>query len=116
MDFLYYSTWLFAEQVRLLSELALEGCPWWSWSPGGSGPSGPAVPACRPAPSPPPGYFERLLGVVERVARHASFPGHQEAVQQCLEEVGDLIDSGRITTDQGAVLAGILSSARSRMA
>jgi hypothetical protein len=114
MDILYYSTWLLAEQLRLFGELALEGCRWWNWSPGGAGPSDPPAPACGPAP--PPGYFERLLGVAERIARHASFPGHQEAVEQCLEDVGDLIDAGRITTDQGAVLAGILSGACSRMA
>ena len=29
MALLYYSTWLFAEQLRLFNELVLEGCRWW---------------------------------------------------------------------------------------
>ena len=66
-----------------------------------------AAPPCGLAP--PPGYFERLLRVVERIARHASFPGKQSAVEKCMEEVGDLIAAGRITAGEGAVLADILS-------
>ena len=107
MAFLYYSTWLFAEQLRFLHELALEGSRWWDWSPGGAGPSGPPASACGSAP--PPGYFESLLGVAKRIVGHASFPGQDEAVEQCLGEVGDLIAAGRITADEGAALAGILS-------
>ncbi len=109
MALLYYSTWLFAEQLRLFNELVLEGCRWWDWSPGGEGLLAPGVPTRGPAP--PPGYFEKLLGVAERIAGHASFPGKHEAVEGCLEEVGDLIAAGRITADQGAVLADILSGA-----
>ena len=107
MAFLYYSPWLFTEQVRLFHELALQGCRWWNWSPGGAGPLDRPVPACRSAP--PPGYFERLIGVAKRIVAHASFSGKHEAVEQCLEEVGDLIATGTITADQGAVLELILS-------
>ena len=67
----------------------------------------PQAPVCGPAP--PPGYFDRLLGVAKRIVGHASFPGKDEAVEQCLEEVGDLIAEGRITADEGAALTGILS-------
>ncbi len=107
MAFLYYSTWLFTEQLRFFHELALEGWRWWDWSPGGARPSSPPAPTCGPAP--PPGYFERLLGVAKRIVGHASVPGKDEAVERCLEEVGDLIAAGRITADEGAALAGILS-------
>jgi hypothetical protein len=107
MAFLYISTWLFTEQLRLFHELALEGCRWWYWSLGGAGLLYRPASECRPAP--PSGYFERLLGVARRIVGHASFPGKHEAVQQCLEEVGDLIATGTITADQGAVLAHLLS-------
>ncbi len=110
MDFLYYSTWLFAEQLRLFNNLALEGCRWWNWSRWGARPFDPPATTCGSAP--PPSYFERLVGVAEQIARHASFPDHQEAVQQCLEEVGDLIATGRITPGQGLILEGILLGAR----
>ncbi len=107
MAFLYFSTWLFTEQLRLFHELALEGCRWWNWSLGGAGPLDGPAPACGPAP--PPGYFEKLLEVARRIVGHASFPGKQEAVSQCLEEVDDLIATGTITAGQGALLAHILS-------
>jgi len=47
---------------------------------------------------------------VERIAGHASYPGKQQAVDQCAEDVKDLIASGRITADQGAILLDILSA------
>ncbi len=106
MAYLYYSTWLLAEQLRLFSDLALEGCRWWNWPPEGSGSSAPQAPACGLAP--PPAYFERLVGIAERIVDHATFPGKHTAVEQCLEEVGDLIAAGRITAGQGAILADIL--------
>jgi|GEM_PF-1404374 len=114
MAYLYYSTWLLGEQLRLFSDLALEGCRWWNWPPGGSGSSAPQAPACGSAP--PPAYFERLVGIAERIVGHATFPGKHTAVEQCLEEVGDLIAAGRITAGQGAILAGILLGARPRVA
>jgi hypothetical protein len=107
MAFLYFSTWLFNEQLRLFHEVAIEGCRWWKWSLGGAGPLDRPARACRPAP--PSDYFERLVGVARRMVGHASFPGKHEALSQCLEEVDDLIASGTITAGQGALLAQILS-------
>jgi hypothetical protein len=52
--------------------------------------------------------FERLLAVVERVARHADLPGKQETVDLCLEDIDDLSASGRITDDQADVLRELL--------
>lgn len=110
MTYFYYSTWLLAEQMRLFSDLILEGCRWWNWPPGGSGASAPRAPACGPAP--PPAYFERLVGTAKRIVGHAAFPDKDTAVGHCLEEVGELIAAGRITAGQGAILRGILSGAR----
>ncbi len=75
----------------------------------------PAGPRVR-ARAPPPAYFERLVGIAERIVGHATFPGKHTAVEQCLEEVGDLIAAGKITAGQGAILAGILLGARPRVA
>lgn len=110
MAYLYYSTWLLAEQLRLFSDLALECCRWWNWLPLGLWFSASQAIACVPAS--PPAYFERLVGIAEQIVGHASFPGKHTAVEQCLEEVEDLIASGRITTGQGAILADILLGAR----
>jgi len=77
MAYLYYSTWLLAEQLRLFSDLALEGCRWWNWPPGGSGSSAPQAPACGSAP--PPAYFERLVGIAERIV------GHEEKYRKRIE-------------------------------
>ncbi len=64
----------------------------------------------------PSSYFERLVASVERIARHAFFPGKQQAVELCVEDVESLIASGRITADQGAILLDILSNACPQMA
>ena len=56
----------------------------------------------------PPSYFERLVASAERIARHAAYPGKQQAVDHCVEDVKDLIALGRITADQGAILLDIL--------
>jgi len=114
MAYLYYSTWLLTEQLRLLSDLALEACRWWNWPLGGSGSSAPLAPARVPAL--PPAYFDRLIGTAKRIVGHSSFPGKHTAVEQCLEEVRDLIAAGRITEGEGAILAGILSGACPRVA
>jgi hypothetical protein len=64
----------------------------------------------------PDSYFERLVVSAGRIARHASYPGKQQAVDQCVADVEDLIASGRITTDQGEILLDILSGACPQMA
>ena len=59
MIYLYYSTWLFTEQLRIASDLAREACQWWNWLPKGSVCSATQGPAC--GSSVPPAYFERLV-------------------------------------------------------
>ncbi len=112
MAYFYYSTWLLAEQLRLFNDLALGSCRWWHWPLVGWGSSALQARACEPAS--PPAYFERLVGIAERIVSHAAFPGKETAVAQCLEEFRDLIAAGRITAGQGAILADILLGARPR--
>ena len=60
-------------------------------------------------------YFERLVASVERIAHHAEYPGKDQALNQCLEDIDDLAGAGRITAEQReslrAVLLGALSHA-----
>ena len=58
-------------------------------------------------------YFERLTASAEMIARHANYPGKDEAVHRCLEDVDDLLLAGRINPEQRDVLRGILSVPRS---
>jgi hypothetical protein len=51
-----------------------------------------------------PGYFERLAVCVERIARHSHYPGIEQAIDQCLEEIDELTHSGCITAEQRGVL------------
>ena len=51
-----------------------------------------------------PSYFERLVVCVQRVARHAYYPGIDQAVGQCLEDIDELMHSGRITAEQRKAL------------
>ncbi len=53
-------------------------------------------------------YFQRLVASAERIASHADFPGKGEAVDQCIEDIGDLMLCGRITADQHDVLRRVL--------
>ncbi|MBV8488845.1 MAG: hypothetical protein JO161_11245 [Planctomycetaceae bacterium] len=53
-------------------------------------------------------YFEKLVGSVTRIARHAYYPGKEEAVEICLEEIEDLADAGRISDVQLAALRDLL--------
>jgi hypothetical protein len=60
-------------------------------------------------------YFDRLAASAERIARHANYPGKDEAVCHCLEDIDDLVLDERITAEQRdrlrAVLLGSLSHA-----
>src|SRR5208337_4020584 len=56
-------------------------------------------------------YFQKLMGTVARIARHSFYPGKEEAVELCLEEIEELRDCGRITDDQLASLRGLLKQA-----
>ncbi|MBV8233209.1 MAG: hypothetical protein JO329_24790 [Planctomycetaceae bacterium] len=52
--------------------------------------------------------FERLVKSAERIARHTCYPGKQQAVEQCVEDVEDLSRAGQITAAQSEVLRDIL--------
>jgi hypothetical protein len=45
-------------------------------------------------------YFERLALGVQRVGCHAYYPGIDQAINRCLEDIDDLTRSGRITAEQ----------------
>jgi hypothetical protein len=51
-----------------------------------------------------PNYFERLVVCVQRVARHAYYPGIDQAIDQCLADIDELMHSGRITAEQREAL------------
>jgi hypothetical protein len=59
-------------------------------------------------------YFERLVESVALIAGHPPFPGKSAAVEQCTEEIQELIRSGGITGEQGGTLLNILSGVHSR--
>jgi hypothetical protein len=54
-------------------------------------------------------YFEQLEESVVLIARHPPFPGKSAAVEQCAEEIQDLVRSGGITGEQGGTLLKILA-------
>ena len=45
-------------------------------------------------------YFDRLVASAERIARHDDYPGKQQAVDQCIEDIDDLAIAQRITAEQ----------------
>ncbi len=53
-------------------------------------------------------YFERLVTSVERIARHAYYPGIDEAIEQCLEDLDELMHAGRITAEEREALRVVL--------
>ncbi len=53
-------------------------------------------------------YFERLVTSVERIARHAYYPGIDEAIDQCLEDIDELLHEGRITSEEREALRIVL--------
>lgn len=53
-------------------------------------------------------YYERLRASAERIARHAAFPGKQDAMDQCRMDLEDLLVTGRITVEQRDLLREIL--------
>ena len=61
-------------------------------------------------------YFDRLVASAERIARHAGYPGKDQAVEQCLADIDDLLSAGRITNAQGERLRTVLRSALSHAA
>jgi hypothetical protein len=61
-------------------------------------------------------YFDRLVASAERIARHAHYPGKDQAVSHCLEDLEDLILEDRITAEQRDRLRAVLLSALSHAA
>ena len=61
-------------------------------------------------------YFSRLVSSVSRIAGHAHFPGKDEAVDQCLEDIEGLVIEGRITPEQRDVLREVLEGSFSHAA
>jgi len=53
-------------------------------------------------------YFERLVASVDRIARHAYYPGIDETIHQSLQDLEDLFSSGRITGEERDALRFIL--------
>jgi hypothetical protein len=53
-------------------------------------------------------YFERLVTSVERIARHTYYPGINEAIDQCLEDIDELMHAGSITPDEREALRIVL--------
>ncbi len=53
-------------------------------------------------------YFDRLVTSVERIARHAYYPGIDEAIEQCLEDIDELLIGGRITAEEREALRIVL--------
>ncbi len=61
-------------------------------------------------------FFERLVQSAERISRHVYYPGKQQAVEQCVEDVEELSRLGRITAAQSEVLLDILLGAYRELA
>ena len=55
-----------------------------------------------------PVYFERLVASVERIARHAYYPGIDQAIEICLEDIDELMHTNRITPEQRDALRLLL--------
>lgn len=58
--------------------------------------------------TPSPSYFDRLVDSVSRIARHSYYPGIEQTLDQCLEDIDALRDADRITADQREALRLIL--------
>jgi NTE family protein len=58
-------------------------------------------------------YFEKLFGSVTRIVRHSYYPGKEEAIELCLEEVTHLRIAGRITDEQLETLHELLTGEES---
>jgi NTE family protein len=53
-------------------------------------------------------YFEQLVGSLSRIAGHSYYPGKEEAVERCLEEIEEIRLSGQISAEQSATLRELL--------
>jgi hypothetical protein len=55
--------------------------------------------------------FERLEQAINLIARHPFYPGKQDAVADCREDLEERVRGGSLTRDQKARLVAILESA-----
>ena len=53
-------------------------------------------------------YFEKLVESLSRIASHSYYPGKEDAIERCLEEIEEIQLSGKITTEQSAALRDLL--------
>ena len=53
-------------------------------------------------------YFERLEESVGLIVRHPDFPGKPAAVEQCADEIDELIRDGRLTGEQAGKLLDLV--------
>jgi len=53
-------------------------------------------------------YFEKLVESLSRIASHSYYPGKEDAIERCLEEIEEIRLSGKITTEQSAALRDLL--------
>jgi hypothetical protein len=61
-------------------------------------------------------YFDRLVASAERIARHAHYPGKDEALGQCLADIDDLVLARRINAEERETLRAVLLGAFSHAA
>jgi hypothetical protein len=52
--------------------------------------------------------FERLLEVVVLIVRHPPYPDKGAVIEQCAEEIEEMVRSGGLTGAQGGTLLNIL--------
>ena len=58
-------------------------------------------------------YFDRLVETATRVVRHSYYPGKEEAIELCLEELDDLRSAGRISGEERTALRELLTGEES---
>jgi hypothetical protein len=55
-----------------------------------------------------PVCFERLVASVEQIARHSYYPGIDQAINLCLDDIDELWGLGQITAEQREALRFVL--------
>jgi len=53
-------------------------------------------------------YYDLLVASVSRIARHAYYPGIEQTLDQCLEDIDALRDAERISAEQREALRLII--------
>jgi hypothetical protein len=57
--------------------------------------------------------FERIERTTHRIARHSYYPGKDEVIQTCMEEIEEMCQDGKLTFDQRSRLISILETRES---